>query len=180
MVPAGFVEPPARGSRREGPATAPPHKLAWLDYLFAGSAADRVGVSFRPVASGTHVQYQRFQRGALRRPAGSGELRPSRKGTYTLAVSEMKRQAERQSMASIPSRMKAGLAGCRMRWFGRCRAGLPAPLTWPFSTATPAPARARCRHRGLSDGARRRSGSNDHSGQQNPCRWCRSPDSWEW
>ena len=34
-------------------------QATWLDYLFAGSAADRVGVSFRPVATGNHTPYRR-------------------------------------------------------------------------------------------------------------------------
>ena len=38
---------------RDGDGAA--SQASWLDYLFAGSAAERVGVSFRPVASGTHT-----------------------------------------------------------------------------------------------------------------------------
>ena len=58
---------------RDGDGAA--SQATWLDYLFAGTAADRVGVSFRPVASGVHHNPD-IQRGA--RQAFSGrDLRPS-------------------------------------------------------------------------------------------------------
>ena len=61
-------------------------QATWLDYLFAGTAADRVGVSFRPVASGVHT-IPTFSAA----PSGVQRARSEAvaEGTFTLAVSEM-------------------------------------------------------------------------------------------
>ena len=61
-------------------------QATWLDYLFAGTAADRVGVSFRPVASGVHTipTFSAAPSGAQR-----GRAEAVAEGTFTLAVSEM-------------------------------------------------------------------------------------------
>ena len=61
-------------------------QATWLDYLFAGTAADRVGVSFRPVASGVHT-IPTFSAA----PSGTqqGRAEAVAEGTFTLAVSEM-------------------------------------------------------------------------------------------
>ena len=70
---------------RDGDGAA--SQATWLDYLFAGSAADRVGVSFRPVASGTHtVPTFSAAPSGVQRARGEAVA----EGTYTLAVSEMK------------------------------------------------------------------------------------------
>ena len=62
-------------------------QATWLDYLFAGTAADRVGVSFRPVAPGTHtVPTFSAAPSGVQRARGEAVA----KGTFTLAVSEMK------------------------------------------------------------------------------------------
>ena len=61
-------------------------QATWLDYLFAGTAAERVGVSFRPVASGTHT-IPTFSAA----PSGAQRARSEAvaEGTFTLAVSEL-------------------------------------------------------------------------------------------
>ena len=61
-------------------------QASWLDYLFAGSAAERLGVSFRPVASGTHtVPTFSAAPSGVQRARGEAVA----EGTFTLAVSEM-------------------------------------------------------------------------------------------
>ena len=69
---------------RDGDGAA--SQATWLDYLFAGTAADRVGVSFRPVASGVHT-IPTFSAA----PSGVQRARSEAvaEGTFTLAVSEM-------------------------------------------------------------------------------------------
>ena len=69
---------------RDGDGAA--SQASWLDYLFAGSAAERVGVSFRPVASGTHTipTFSAAPSGVQR-----GRDEAVTEGTFTLAVSEM-------------------------------------------------------------------------------------------
>ena len=61
-------------------------QATWLDYLFAGTAAERVGVSFRPVASGVHTipTFSAAPSGVQR-----GRAEAVAEGTFTLAVSEM-------------------------------------------------------------------------------------------
>ena len=61
-------------------------QATWLDYLFAGTAAERVGVSFRPVASGVHTipTFSAAPSGVQR-----GRAEAVTEGTFTLAVSEM-------------------------------------------------------------------------------------------
>ena len=69
---------------RDGDGAA--SQATWLDYLFAGSAAERVGVSFRPVAAGVHT-IPTFSAA----PSGVQRARAEAvaEGTFTLAVSEM-------------------------------------------------------------------------------------------
>ena len=69
---------------RDGDGAA--SQATWLDYLFANTAAERVGVSFRPVASGTHtVPTFSAAPSGVQRARGEAVA----EGTYTLAVSEM-------------------------------------------------------------------------------------------
>ena len=61
-------------------------QATWLDYLFEGTAADRLGISFRPVASGTHSipSFSAAPSGVQR-----GRTEAVTEGTFTLAVTEM-------------------------------------------------------------------------------------------
>ena len=71
-------------AKRDGDGMA--SQATWLDYLFEGTAAERLGISFRPVGSGTHsVPTFSAAPGGVQRGRGEdvGE------GTFTLAVSEM-------------------------------------------------------------------------------------------
>ena len=71
-------------AKRDGDGMA--GQSTWLDYMFEGTAAERLGISFRPVASGTHTvpSFSAAPSGVQR---GRGEA--VGEGTYTLAVSEM-------------------------------------------------------------------------------------------
>ena len=61
-------------------------QATWLDYLFAGTAAERLGISFRPVGSGTHSipSFSAAPSGVQR-----GRTQAVDEGTFTLAVTEM-------------------------------------------------------------------------------------------
>ena len=61
-------------------------QATWLDYLFEGTAAERLGISFRPVASGTHTvpTFSAAPSGVQR-----GRTQPVSEGAFTLAVTEM-------------------------------------------------------------------------------------------
>ena len=71
-------------AKRDGDGMA--SQATWLDYMFEGTAAERLGISFRPVGAGTHsVPTFSAAPGGVQR--GRGEA--VGEGTYTLAVSEM-------------------------------------------------------------------------------------------
>ena len=99
-------------------------QATWLDYLFAGTAADRVGVSFRPVASGTHTipTFSAAPSGVQR-----GRTEAVAEGTYTLAVSEMtpKRNAVYGIYSVEDESRLAGMSDSMVR--ADVGAGLPAP-----------------------------------------------------
>ncbi len=69
---------------RDGDAAS--SQATWIDYLFANTAAERVGVSFRPVAPGLH-SIPTFTAAPSGLQRGRGEA--VAEGTFTLAVSEM-------------------------------------------------------------------------------------------
>ena len=71
-------------AKRDGDGMA--SQATWLDYLFAGTAAERLGISFRPVGSGTH-SVPTFSAAPSGVQRGRGE--DVAEGTFTLAVSEM-------------------------------------------------------------------------------------------
>ena len=71
-------------AKRDGDGMA--SQATWLDYLFAGTAAERLGISFRPVGSGTH-SVPTFSAAPSGVQRGRGEA--VAEGTFTLAVSEM-------------------------------------------------------------------------------------------
>ena len=70
-------------AKRDGDGMA--SQATWLDYLFAGTAAERRGISFRPVGPGTHsVPTFSAAPGGVQRgrseAVGEGTLYPGRFG----------------------------------------------------------------------------------------------------
>ena len=72
-------------AKRDGEAEA--SQGTWLDRVFHGTAAERVGISFRPVSPGV-AAYPVTTAGGT--PGQRGRTEASTEGTYTVAVTEIK------------------------------------------------------------------------------------------
>ena len=95
-------------AKRDGDAQG--NQMTWLDRVFAGSAADALGVSFRTVAPGV-AAYPVTTAGGT--PAQRGRTEAAAEGTYTVDVTEIKptRNAV-HGIYSIEDNMRLpGLAG---------------------------------------------------------------------
>ena len=72
-------------AKRDGDANA--NAGTWLDRVFAGSAAERLGISFRSVAPGVTALPSTSAGGS---PVQRGRAEAASESTYTVAVSELK------------------------------------------------------------------------------------------
>ena len=103
----------------------------WLDRVFAGSAAERVGISFRPQSPGV-ASFPVTTAGGS--PAQRGRTEDTAEGTYTVAVSVKQNPHGGPFTVSTPLKTICGCPGWQTPLNGICEWRWWNPLTLPYST----------------------------------------------